>query len=182
MQPLLILWPHQSFPAMGTNGDKCCLLLIEDPALEAQPRHEVAVFLVPAPLPFQVAKMFRGYRGQGLHLAAPHDEGQKKLCPENGPLMFGSLFKIPFFPRGKIFGFRWVGGLAFGGGGPQDHPPPPVDKHIPDPHRGPNLFSSSLKAYSTLGFHHGQSPLVYADPSVSASIPPSPPTHPNRVR
>eukprot|EP00670_Eutreptiella_braarudii_P021423 CAMPEP_0174350502 /NCGR_PEP_ID=MMETSP0811_2-20130205/7615_1 /TAXON_ID=73025 ORGANISM="Eutreptiella gymnastica-like, Strain CCMP1594" /NCGR_SAMPLE_ID=MMETSP0811_2 /ASSEMBLY_ACC=CAM_ASM_000667 /LENGTH=46 /DNA_ID= /DNA_START= /DNA_END= /DNA_ORIENTATION= len=28
---------------MGTNGDKCRLLLIEDPALEAQPRHEVAV-------------------------------------------------------------------------------------------------------------------------------------------
>ena len=51
MQPLLILWPHQSFAAMGTSGDKCRLLLIEDPALEAQPGHEVAVGAVPAPPP-----------------------------------------------------------------------------------------------------------------------------------
>ena len=34
VQPLLNLWAHRSFPAMGTNGDKCRLLLIEDPALE----------------------------------------------------------------------------------------------------------------------------------------------------
>ena len=43
VQPLLILWPYGSFPAMGTNGDQRRLLLIEDPALEAQPLHEVAV-------------------------------------------------------------------------------------------------------------------------------------------
>ena len=41
------------FPRHGvkTNGDKCRLLLIEDPALEAQPRHQVAVGVVPAPPP-----------------------------------------------------------------------------------------------------------------------------------
>ena len=31
------------FPPMGSNGDKCRLLLVEDPALKAQPWHEVAV-------------------------------------------------------------------------------------------------------------------------------------------
>ena len=36
----------------GTNGNKCRLLLIEDPTLEAQPRHEVAVGVFgPSPLP-----------------------------------------------------------------------------------------------------------------------------------
>ena len=43
VQPLLILWPYRSFPTMGTNGDKYRLSLIEDPALEAQPQHKVAV-------------------------------------------------------------------------------------------------------------------------------------------
>ena len=43
VQPLLVLWPHRSFPTMGTNGDNFRLLLIEDPALKAQPRNEVAV-------------------------------------------------------------------------------------------------------------------------------------------
>ena len=43
VQPVLILWPYGSFPAMGTNGDQCRLLLFEDPALEAQPQHEVVV-------------------------------------------------------------------------------------------------------------------------------------------
>ena len=43
VQPLLILWPYRSFPTMGTNGDKCCLSLIEDPTIEAQPRHEAVV-------------------------------------------------------------------------------------------------------------------------------------------
>ena len=41
MQPLLVLWPYRSFPTMGTNGNKCRLLLTEDPALEAQPQHKV---------------------------------------------------------------------------------------------------------------------------------------------
>ena len=39
-------WGH-----MGPNGDKCRLLLFEDPVLEAQPRHEVAFGVVPAPPP-----------------------------------------------------------------------------------------------------------------------------------
>ena len=43
VQPLLILWPYQSFPTMGTNGDKCRLLLVEDSSLEAQPQHGVTV-------------------------------------------------------------------------------------------------------------------------------------------
>ena len=53
VQPLVILLAYRSFP-MWTNWDKCCLLLIEDPALEAQPRHEVAV-------------------GVGRHLSPGHD-------------------------------------------------------------------------------------------------------------
>ena len=56
---------------MGTNGDKCRLLLIEDPALEAQPRHEVTVGVFGPPPPFKGPKCL-GCRGQGLHLGAPH--------------------------------------------------------------------------------------------------------------
>ena len=63
MQPLLILYPHRSFPAMGTNGDKCRLLLIEDPALEAESLHVVAVGVFgPSPSPpiFKGPKCFAG--------------------------------------------------------------------------------------------------------------------------
>ena len=57
---------------------------------------------------------------------------KKSLCTYNGPLILGSPFKIPFFPRGKFLVVLggWVGGLAWGGGAPDQPPPPPVDRHI----------------------------------------------------
>ena len=83
VQPFLILWPHQSFPAMGTNGDKCRLLLIEDPALEAQPRHEVAVgvFGPSPPPPPPPTPPSRGQNGvSGSRTAPGHPYG-----PSNSP-------------------------------------------------------------------------------------------------
>ena len=53
--------------------------------------------------------------------------GAKKVCvPEMGLSLFGSRFKISFFPRGKIFGCVWVGGLALVGGSARSPPPPPT--------------------------------------------------------
>ena len=44
---------------------------------------------------------------------------KKTLCTCNGPLIFGSLFKISFFPRGRFVWF-WVCGWF--GPGAQDDP------------------------------------------------------------
>ena len=67
VQPLLILWPYRSFPTMETNGDKCRLLLIEDPAHSVS--KEGVLFVVPPPL--RGAKMSTRCQGQGLHLGPP---------------------------------------------------------------------------------------------------------------
>ena len=53
---------------MGTNGDKCRLLLVDDPALEAQPRHKVAVSVFgpsPPPPPPTAAPPFKGPKCSG---------------------------------------------------------------------------------------------------------------------
>ena len=76
--------------------------------------------------------------GEGM---GGYEGNKKRLCTYNGPLILASLFKISFFPVGKVFQFSEggrVGGLAWGGVGPPDPPPPPppappADKHIPGP-------------------------------------------------
>ena len=50
---------------------------------------------------------------------------ERRLCPENGPLLFGALFKFSFFPFcPHFFGFGSGAGLAGGGGGSARSPPP----------------------------------------------------------
>ena len=81
VQPLQILWPYRSCPAMGTNGDKCCLLLIENPTLEAQPRHEVAIGVpAPPPPPFKAPKCFRAVGFKDCTWAPPPMVRLVRVC------------------------------------------------------------------------------------------------------
>ena len=56
---------------------------------------------------------------------------RKSLCTQNGPVIFGSPFKVPLFPRGKFW--FWVGGLAWGVWVRQISPPLPLT-HITQRH------------------------------------------------
>ena len=50
----------------------------------------------------------------------------------DGPLIVGSLFRVSFSPRGKLFWFWVFGWFGPGGGGVRQIPPPPaLDSHIP---------------------------------------------------
>ena len=74
--------------------------------------------------------------GQGCaeclaHRTGGRSEGKKSLCTSNGPLSFGSLFKISFFLRGRCFWF-WVGGWFGLGGWVRQTTPAPPWKHISD--------------------------------------------------
>ena len=76
--------------------------------------------------------------------------GRKQFVCLKWASHFGSLFKVSFFPRGKLFWF-WVGGwfgLRGGGGSARSKPPPP-----PSPVEKQQL-------------HQGHSPLCIVDRSV----------------
>ena len=80
----------------GTNGDKCRLLLVEDPALKAQPRHEVVVgvFGPSPPPPPPAPASHRGVRGLSAvrHALRPRQPGapnpvesRRDGCADRGP-------------------------------------------------------------------------------------------------
>ena len=69
----------------------------------------------------------------------PWYEGEKRLCNDNWPLIFGSIQNI-IFPQGKFFWFWVEGWFGLEGGGSAKSPPPPpccsLDCPPPPPQAG----------------------------------------------